>query len=174
MSLVAELEKLEQLHRQGALTDAEYAQAKAKLLDESPPEEAGAVGEHLKAQLAEVRQQNDVTQLDREWEMERQSYLVSNRYGRQMVPTTAMGFGTAVVGGGIGLLWLVMATTMMSDMPSDGAFGTMQYIFPIFGLFFIAVAVAWGVNCYNKAQRYEQASQRYQQRRAELARKGRK
>ena len=40
MSLSEELDKLAHLHRQGILSDAEFAQAKARLLDASRP--AGA------------------------------------------------------------------------------------------------------------------------------------
>jgi phage shock protein C len=46
MNLADEIQRLHELHQSGALTDAEFVQAKAKLLKESPltdaPQQAGA------------------------------------------------------------------------------------------------------------------------------------
>ena len=55
MSLADELAKLEDLRRTGALTDAEFARAKAKLLAGDAAPATDAVAENLAAQLAETR-----------------------------------------------------------------------------------------------------------------------
>lgn len=44
MSLSAEIERLQRLHESGALSDEEFAQAKAALLNESPQQRAGQSG----------------------------------------------------------------------------------------------------------------------------------
>lgn len=41
MSLAAELDKLDRLHREGVLSDAEFARAKARVLDDATPGAAG-------------------------------------------------------------------------------------------------------------------------------------
>jgi len=76
MSLVDELTKLEELRRSGALSDAEFTKAKAALLNEAPAGRGLELGEHLADQLAEVKYQNELAQVDREWESERQQYLI--------------------------------------------------------------------------------------------------
>src|SRR4051794_35230267 len=109
MSLVDELTKLEELRRSGALTDAEFAQAKAALLaGASAP---AAADRPLQEHLAEVKRQNELAEIDRAWQIERQQYLITDRYGRGQVPTPAMGVLTAVLGGMFGLFWTVMAAS---------------------------------------------------------------
>src|SRR4051812_36885496 len=106
MSLVDELQKLEDLRQNGSLTDAEFAQAKAMLLGKSSaPDHAQQMSE----QLQEVRYQNELARIDREWEMERQRYMITTKYGRLIVPTTGMAIGVIVVALVFGGLWTVMA-----------------------------------------------------------------
>ena len=97
-----ELQKLEDLRRGGTLSDAEFQQAKATLLSGAAAPAEQPLGRHLSDQLAEVRYQNELTRIDREWEIARQQYLVADRYGHRHVPTVGMGIGTAVIGGSSG------------------------------------------------------------------------
>src|SRR5262249_44557684 len=137
MSLADELQKLEDLRRSGALSDQEFARAKAALLA-GPPAPAGEpIAQHLSDQLAEVRYQNELAQVDREWEIERQRYVITDRYGRQQIPTAGMGIGIAVVGGVFGLIWTVVAFSLTSAAPDFGPFGLIRFVFPLFGLVFI-------------------------------------
>jgi hypothetical protein len=161
MSLVDELQKLEQLRHHGSLTADEFAQAKAQLLAKPADESL----EQLSEQLTEVRSHNQLARLNREWEIERQQYLITTRYGRQVVPTQTMGFVTAVFGGLFGLFWTAMAVSMTNNAPDFGAFSIAKFAFPLFGVLFIVLAIGWGVYCYNKATQYEQALQNYQARR---------
>jgi hypothetical protein len=163
MSLADELEKLDQLRRNGSLSDDEFARAKARLLDD-PPADA-PLGEHL----AEVRHQNELARIDREWQIEREQYLITGRYGRREVPTAAMGWTTAVFGGVFGLFWTVLAFTITSGAPNDGPFAIAKVIFPLFGVGFIAVAIAWGVYCASRAEKYQAAYRAYQARWAEAS-----
>src|SRR4051794_11923089 len=98
MSLADELAKLADLRRNGELTDAEYERAKAALLGGAAAAPEQPLAAHLADQLAEVRHQNELAQIDREWAMERERYLVADRYGRRHVPTAGGGVGAAVVG----------------------------------------------------------------------------
>ncbi len=165
MSLVDEIQKLEDLHRRGALTDEEFTRAKAALLA-GPAAPAGEpLGQHLSDQLAEVRYQNDLAQIDREWQIERQKYLLSDRYGRWQVPTAGMGIGIAIGGGLFGAFWTVMAIAITGSAPDFAPFAVAKIVFPLFGLLFIGAAIGFGIYCYRRAQQYESAFAAYQARR---------
>jgi len=134
MSIVDELEKLEDLRRRGVLDDDEFAKAKAALLDGTPDASEQPLREHLADQLAEVKQQNELAQLDREWEIERQQYLIADRWGRRYVPTPGIAIAVAVFGGVFGLIWTIMAVAITNGAPDVGAFSIAKVAFPIFGL----------------------------------------
>ncbi|MGL6072532.1 MAG: SHOCT domain-containing protein [Fimbriiglobus sp.] len=161
MNLADELRKLDDLRRSGILSDAEFQQAKALLLAGGGPPAEQPTSQLLSDQLAEVRHQNELTRIDREWEIERQQYLISGRYGRRHVPTAGDGITTAVVGGGFGLLWLIMALAVTSEVP----FPVVGIVFPLFGVVFIVAAVSSGVSCYSRAEKYDAAFQAYKRRR---------
>jgi hypothetical protein len=159
MSLADDLNKLNELHFSGALSDAEFEQAKAALLQGSPP------APHIGEQLNNVHYDNELARIDREWEMERQQYLVRTRYGVRTVPTAGMGIGMAIVAGVFGTLWTIMAIAITGAAPAFGPFAVAKVIFPLFGVFFILFGIGFGVYCYKMAQRYEEAFRAYQVRR---------
>ncbi len=117
----------------------------------------------LREQVAKLTQQNEVEALDREWESERQSLLMTDKHGRAHVPTKT---GT-VIGGiavsGFGILWTIFAAGITSQIPLGVA-----KIFPLFGVIFIVTGIAMSIYAYGKAEQYERAYRRYRQRRAEL------
>jgi hypothetical protein len=158
MDLADELRKLEELHRARSLTDEEFARAKAAVLADSGTPPAGALGE----QLAELRRENEVARLDREWEQERRQYLVAGRYGRSYEPTPGMSILSGVLVVGFGVLWTAMTAGLMGG--PGGGFG----FFPLFGVVFIVVGLAVSVASYGKAVRYRQAYEAYQERRQQL------
>jgi hypothetical protein len=165
MSIVDELAKLDDLRRRGALNEAEFAQAKAALLNAPPTSSEGSLGQHLSDQLAEVKHQNELAQVDRAWEIERQQYLIPGNYGRRLVPTTGMGIAIAVVGGIFGVFWTVMAIAITGSAPNDGPFEVAKVIFPIFGVVFTTAAIGFGCYVYTRAQKYQQAFAAYRARR---------
>lgn len=165
MGLADELQKLDDLRRRGTLSDAEFAQAKAALLGGGAAPAAEPIGQHLSEQLAEVRHQNELARIDREWEVERQQYLVADRYGRRHVPTTGMGLGSAVAGGVFGVFWTAMTYSITSGAPDFGGFAVAKVMFPLFGLVATVGAVGWGLFCYARAQKYDAAFRAYQTRR---------
>jgi hypothetical protein len=168
MSLVDELAKLEELRRRGALSDAEFTQAKAALLAGAPAASGQQLGEHLADQLAEVKHQNELAQIDREWEIERQQYLIRNRMGMAQVPTAGMGIGMAVVGGVFGVFWTIMAVAITGSAPDIGPLPIIKVVFPLFGVVFTLAAVGFGVYAYSRAQKYQEAFAAYQARRARV------
>lgn len=168
MSVVDELAKLEQLRRSGALNEAEFTKAKAALLSGAPAGSEQHLGEHLANQLAEVKHQNELAQIDREWEIERQKYLIWGRYGSAYVPTAGMGIGAAVVGGVFGLFWTIMAMSITSGGPDFGAFSVAKVFFPLFGVVFTVAAIGYGMYVYSRAQKYQDAFAAYKARRTRV------
>jgi hypothetical protein len=168
VSIADELRKLDELRRSGSLTDQEFAQAKVRLLTGSPSSSSEPVAQHLSDQLAEVRYQNELAQVDREWEIEREKYYVTDRYGRRQLPTSGMGIGIAVIGGVFGLFWMIMTVAITGSAPDVGPFAVVKVVFPLLGVVFILAAIAVGRYCYSRAQAYEKALAAYQVRRNAL------
>jgi hypothetical protein len=165
LGIADELAKLEQLRQSGALTDDEFARAKeAVLRGEGSPGEP--VNQHVAEQLAEVRYQNELARIDREWEIEREKYMVAGKYGRRYIPTKGMSLFMAVAGAVGGLIWTIFATSITGSAPDEGPFALARLLFPAFGVLFICAAVGLGIYRYSKAVAYEQAQDAYRARRA--------
>jgi hypothetical protein len=160
MSIADELRKLGELHQSGALTDAEFAQAKARVLAGERAQDGGPQDETLREHLSELKRENELARLDREWQMERDRYQMSGRYGGRYTPTKASGIIMAVVTAGFGVVWTVMAAGMGGGIGGPGA------IFPLFGVVFVLVGIGVGAFTFFRARQFEDAQQRYQRRRA--------
>lgn len=161
MNIADELRKLEELHQRGTLTDAEFAAAKASVLAGSR-EHRPFDDEIVQKQLEELKLQNAVSRLDREWELERERYMVAGRYGYRYVPNRAMSIVGGVLIVGFGVFWTAGASAIAGGF--DGVFS----LFPLFGILFIVTGIGMSIYSYSKASQYERAYQDYQQRRADL------
>ena len=159
MNIADELEKLDELHRRGVLSSEEFEAGKRKILNGG--NDAGSY-----RQLEEIKAQNEIAELDRAWEIERENYQIAGRYGQRYTP----GKISSVVGGvaivAFGIFWTSMASGMSSGMP-----GGMGSLFPLFGLVFVIAGAAMSIRAFVKAGQYEQAQTRYRQRREELQQK---
>src|SRR5579871_6392421 len=122
MSIADDLQKLEDLRCSGALSESEFAKAKAAVLAGAAPGNRPPVEQHLSDQLAQVRYQTELARIDREWQAEKEKYMVTDRFGRRTLPTPGVGIGMAVVGGVFGVLWTVMAVAITGSAPDVGAF----------------------------------------------------
>jgi hypothetical protein len=142
---------------------------------ESPPEpRRGNVDDdhgpmrEVAGRLAELERQSEIDRLDREWQTERETYMMTGRYGYRSLPSAGTALLTgiiAVVGGG---LWTAFAFFLTSGMTGAGAPAPIGIIFPCFGVFFILVGLGFAFYQYSRAQQYEEALARYQRRRREL------
>jgi DNA-directed RNA polymerase subunit RPC12/RpoP len=101
-----------------------------------------------------LKRQGELERLEREWANERANYLLRDEHGNVSVPGATGSLIGAVVAGVFGVIWTIGAASM-------GA----PWFFPLFGLVFIAAAIASGVNGMAKAGQYEQARRRYESRR---------
>jgi hypothetical protein len=154
MSIADELLKLNRLHQEGMLTDEEFEKAKAAVLVAplaNPPAD----------ELAEIRRQNEVAQLDREWQIERERYMMTSRYGGRYAPNRATSLIGGIIIAAFGTFWTITAFGM-------GAPG----LFPLFGVLFVLGGIGVSAYSFIKAGEYEQAYRRYQQRRASLVNRG--
>lgn len=156
MSVSEELKELDELRRSGVLTSEEFELAKRKVLGES---KVVVNSDHLE----EIKAQNEVAQLDREWELERENYMVEGRYGQRQIP----GKISSVFGGilivGFGIFWTAMAASMSSPF-GRGGFD----LFPLFGVLFVISGFVMCVRAFLKADQYAEAQEQYRQRRNEL------
>lgn len=130
-----------------------------ELLDALAPP-LNAMANHIE----HITDEQELARIDREWELEREQYLVSNRGGRREVPSTI----GSVIGGifiaGFGTVWTVMASSMFG--------GQHLGLFPIIGEILIVGGVAMGVYSYQQARAYERAYRRYKERRAAISSEG--
>jgi hypothetical protein len=168
MNISDEIRKLQELHDRGALTDDEFTQAKAAVLaGASRPADSVEGEQAANSQLEILRIQNQIAQLDREWEIESQRYMMSGRYGQQYRPSKWGGLIVGLMAVVFGGFWTVTAFSMSSGMEhAPGAFS----LFPYVGLVFIAFGVGIGIYTFSQATRYEEAYAAYQARRNALLR----
>ena len=167
MSIADELRQIEEMYTQGTLTREEFEQAKAKALTTEAAPTQNAADSQTARQLAQLQRQNAVAQLDREWAMEREQYMVTGRYGSRSLPTESGSVFGGLLIGGFGVFWTILAFTITSGASAAGAPG-IATVFPFFGVLFILVGVGSSISSYSKAGQYREAEQRYQEKRARL------
>ena len=156
MNISDELERLQTLLRNGTLTQQEFEQAKQRVLNESP---VNVPVQHLEA----IKAQNEVAQLDRAWELERENYMITGRYGSRHIPTrTSSVFGGLFIVG-FGIFWTIIALGMTLAARSP-----LLLIFPLFGVMFVLGGAFMSISAFFKAGKYQQAYESYQSRRQEL------
>jgi pentatricopeptide repeat protein len=156
MTIADELSRLQELRVQGALTDAEFAQAKAALLasySRGRPAERDAPPS---ASLDDIHFQNELARLDREWELEREKLMVTERNGGRHIPTEGSNLIFAVIVVVFGSFWTIMAS--YSPLP----------FLPLIGVLFTFFMLSICINGFTKAGEYKKAEQAYQERRAKL------
>jgi hypothetical protein len=127
-----------------------------------------AIEEHtekIAEDLDTIKTQNELERCDREWAQEREGYLVRGKDGTTATPSATGSMIAAVVAGGFGIFWTIMAFTISAGAPHP-----IFDVFPIFGLIFIAAAIVMGISGITKAQKYEQGRAAYERRRQRILR----
>ena len=161
MTISDELLKLDELRRNGTISGDEFEIAKKKALE--GPQDASQ-SEHLE----EIKAQNEIAQLDREWELERENYMVVGKNGHRHIPGKASSVFVGIFTVGFGIFWTAMAASMIG-FGGDGVFS----IFPLFGVLSVLFGAGMSIYAFVKAGQYEQAQQRYQRRRREMQNRNR-
>lgn len=162
MSISDEIERLDELHRKGVLSRDEFEQAKRKVIE-------GSTSATESEQLQEIKFQNEIAQLDREWELEREKYMVTGKHGHRHIPSRSLSLLGGIFVVGFGIFWMVMASSITGPFQ-----GGIAAIFPLFGVLFILAGLGMSIYSFFKAGDYEEAEDRYQRRRRELLEKSRR
>jgi DNA-directed RNA polymerase subunit RPC12/RpoP len=114
--------------------------------------------QRIEGELSELKSRQELEDLDRQWEREREGYMIADKHGRRHVPTVAGSVFGGVAAAVFGVVWTAMAANM-------GGGGL-----AVFGVVFIVLGVGIGLHSYSKAQDYLVAERRYRRRRAEALR----
>jgi DNA-directed RNA polymerase subunit RPC12/RpoP len=133
-------------------------------------EQLAETTEQLAAQVSKLTQQGEVEALDRQWEREKESYMVTDKHGAKHLPTTGMAAMSGIMIVVFGVIWTAIAIGITSQAPDFGAFQVAKLAFPAFGVAFVIFGIIMAMYNYRKAQDYERAYRRYRRRREELLR----
>lgn len=125
-------------------------------------EELQETTQRLSRDVEELKASSAIEQLDAAWDRKRKQHLVSDKNGRQSLPTK----GSSVVGGIVvvvfGLFWMSVTLGMASRGPGSFA------LFPLFGLVFIGAGIFGAINAFGKAEAYQRDLRKYQAERRRL------
>lgn len=158
MSISEELQKLSELYQAGTLTREEFEVAKRKVLESPQSTYSPAEQDQLEA----IMLQNQIAQLDRQWEIERNDYMIRGQHGHSYIP----GKTTSILGGGVvvifGIFWTFMAASISSRTPGPTS------VFPLFGILFIFFGIGVSIYAFMKAEQHDAAKKRYQRKRQQL------
>ncbi|HEY1016867.1 MAG TPA: SHOCT domain-containing protein [Herpetosiphonaceae bacterium] len=159
MSIADEISRLNDLRNRGALSNEEFELAKARLLGQGAPQQAGGFasqGGGFAPQDGAMYAELD--RIDREWQLERERYMTISRHHGRVVPSVA---GSLI--GGIGALMggVIWITTTL-NVPGRGF---LPPFFPWMGLLFVALGLWIGVGGVLKALAYQKAERAWQERR---------
>ncbi|MBW4622036.1 MAG: SHOCT domain-containing protein [Cyanosarcina radialis HA8281-LM2] len=113
MSISDEIEKLKALYEAGTLSREEFELAKHQVLS----------GTARSDNLEELRIQNQIAQLDREWELERENYMATGKYGCKYIP----GKVESLIGGIFIVCFGIFWTFTAASMTGFGAVGSLGF-----------------------------------------------
>jgi LSD1 subclass zinc finger protein len=118
-------------------------------------EQLDARTERIEEELSHLRYQNELANLDRQWEREREKYMVTDKHGRRREPSVAASIVGGVLAVGMGVF--LLATGFQG-------FGGMA----LGGLVFILVGIGGSLYSYVRAKDYLAAQRSYRRRRYQL------
>ncbi len=113
--------------------------------------------------LAQLERQNQLEEIDREWERERKKYMTTLKNGQRVEPTELGSLAFGIVAGIFGIIWTISTFSMTAAMPAGMGFRW----FSLFGLLFVVFGIGSAFYGYSRAKDYRTAYRRYLQRRSE-------
>lgn len=184
MSFAEELQILADLHASGSLSDEEFHQAKARLLNNV---ESDAPAERIAQKLEETQFHQKLERIDREWALKREDYYVRGRRGGRYIPTTGGSvFGVAVVVVIAFILFGLAAGTsadrgiylgegknrirMDPGGVNHGPPPAVGGAIAVFAVLILVFGVGAGLYGLSKAEGYQTAAADYEERRSKLLR----
>ena len=127
---------------------AAYTEALERLEDKA---------EQIESRLVNLEEQGELERLDREWSMERESLLITNKRGRTYAPSKLMGIGQAVIVTAFGIFWIIMAASI----------GAPSFML-LFGVVFIGVGIFGSVRVSAMAGKMQRRQREYEQQRRRI------
>jgi hypothetical protein len=110
--------------------------------------------ERMEEELAQLRYQSDLHRIDRQWERERESYLITDKHGIRREPSV---FGAVI----ITIAGLLMGVVVLFTFEGPGS---------LFGFAFMLIGCGAGAYNYFRAKDFLAAKRRYRRRRLSLYR----
>ncbi|MGI9467047.1 MAG: hypothetical protein ACR2OA_08000 [Rubripirellula sp.] len=126
--------------------------------------------EELSERIDDLAANSELTAIDSNWQIERESLMVRDKHGNRHVPTKGSSIGTGVAATLFGCFWTVMAIRVTSTAPAVGLFSVTKIVFPAFGIIVIALGIYNSMSNFKKAEKYKRAERRYRQERSETDR----
>lgn len=114
--------------------------------------------EQLQEEVQQLRFQNELARIDRDWEREREGYMITDKHGRRHEPSVAGSVVGGIVAVGFGIFWMMMLPAQAGG-------------FALFGVVFVLVGIGVSIYGYVRAQDYLRAERNYRRRRNGLYRK---
>jgi hypothetical protein len=124
--------------------------------------------ERLSDHVAQLRYESELERIDREWRVQREGLLVSDRRGKQTIPNPANAVVMMVIGVVMGGLMSVVFYGVASGFGGPRGHGPpgLLILFPFAPLLFALFAVIAGYSTLLRANDYKRAEAEYQRRRA--------
>ncbi len=120
-------------------------------------EKIGRQTDAMAGDLKVIRLQNELEQLDREWQADSQRFMVTGKNGQASAPNPVAGILMAIVGIAFGIFWIGQTSRMGAPA-----------FFPLFGFVFIAAAAFGAFRNLAKSSGMNQARSGYERRRRHL------
>ena len=124
--------------------------------------------EALTDQLRELNSHQRLEALDRDWQSRQLSFMMTGKNGKTYAPTKTIAVASSVGAAVFGLLWTAIAIAITASAPSFGPFIVAKFVFPLFGMVFVAVAIFGGIKAYRMSENLEQATRQYNKERESL------
>jgi len=114
--------------------------------------------ERMAEQIDDLQRRSQVAELDRQWDLDREQFYVTDKHGHRDLPTKSGSVVSGVILTVFGVIWTVFAANLGGGL------------FALFGVFFVAFGLWTAFRHYDKATAFERAEASYRRRREELTR----
>ena len=163
MNILEELERLQELYRNGTLTEEEFRQAKAAILGKAAEGQPTENTQAVHQQSEEVQKQNAILKIDKDWLEECTQHIYD--YGKVREPQEWHWRFTLAFGIIFGICMFVLAVSVGGWTAEGVGVGG------VLALIVIAIFAGCSAWYYSKYDRYKKAYAAYQERRAAALKK---
>lgn len=115
----------------------------------------------------QLKIEQEIARLDREWMMSRDQFMVRSKNGQLDIPTRTSAAIAGLIVVVFGIIWTVMATGIAGAVGfginevGGGPLSLLPGLFPCFGVLFIIGGIVMAVTAYGKAINFEEHQHAY-------------